>query len=361
MQVDRIEDLGELDRIRPSWERLYDADPNSQVFLSWAWTRALLTVTSQRWFILAVRDVENEYVGFLPLVSQAFPRVGPSLDRDLLLAGNPMGDLNGLLARPDCEAAVLASLAQHLSAMHWGTFRATDVADPRLVTLFESLPGAFRPIAFMKKETSPCPFIALPSSWDDYLHSVSKRFRYEMRRSIRDVSALPNFRTEIGTAANIAQHIDRCIEMSELRWGNSRRYREAQRALLTECFRTGCLWSLTLWSGQEAVATILALLDGRGRIFCGYKIGFNPRFADLAPGNALMGFAIQFAIEHGFKTYDFLRGAESYKFRFGCEVRYTRHFGVTRSGPRHAVLNGVRRAVLLAERAFARTQKAFAR
>ncbi|MBV9973054.1 MAG: GNAT family N-acetyltransferase [Candidatus Eremiobacteraeota bacterium] len=362
MQVERIEDLAELDRVRDDWERLYDADPNSQVFMSWAWTRALLTVTKQRWFILAVRDEHGDYVAFLPLAIRAFPSWAPAVDSDLLLAGNPMADLNGLLARPDCEAAAVSALTEHVRKMRWGTFHATDVSDPRLIQLFQSLPtDDFRPISFVKKDESPCPFVRLPKSWDDYLHTVSKRFRYELRKSIREVSSLPDFRMENGNAENIERHIDLCIEMSEVRWRNSRRYREQQRALMRECFRTGCLWSLTLWSGEEAVASILALLDGRGRVFSGYKIGFNPRFAETAPGKAIMGFGIQFAIAQNFTTYDFLRGGESYKLRFGSDVRFTRHFGITRSGRKHAVLNGARRAAFFAERALARTQRVLAK
>ena len=361
MRVEVLDDLSGLDRIRDDWERVYERDPNSNVFVSWAWTRALLTVMPRRWFILLVRNNDDQFVAFLPLASEAFPRWGPRLERDIFLAGNPMADLNGMLALPSSQEAAITALSHHLRAMPWGTFQATDVSDPRLVQLFASLPhDDFRPVTFVKKDAAPCPFLRLPSSWDEYLMTISKRFRHLLRTSIRRVSEVPGFRMEVGTVANIEGHVESCIRLSEMRWRNGRVYRTQQRALLLECFRTGCLWSLMLWSGRQPVAVLLALVDGRSCVFATYKAAFNPQFADLRPGIAVAGLAIQHAINHGFTVYDFLRGGETYKLRFGCDIRYTRHLAVMRTGPRHEFLYGVRRGVYFAERAFARTQRALA-
>jgi CelD/BcsL family acetyltransferase involved in cellulose biosynthesis len=50
-----------------------------------------------------------------------------------------------------------------------------------------------------------------------------------------------------------------------------------------------------------------------------YNSGFDPeQFAHLSPGNALTAYTIQHAIRLGRQRYDFLRGDEVYKFRFGA-------------------------------------------
>ena len=52
-----------------------------------------------------------------------------------------------------------------------------------------------------------------------------------------------------------------------------------------------------------------------------YNSGYDPsQFANLSPGNVLTSYTIQHAIELGRSRYDFLRGAEVYKFRFGAEA-----------------------------------------
>jgi CelD/BcsL family acetyltransferase involved in cellulose biosynthesis len=42
-------------------------------------------------------------------------------------------------------------------------------------------------------------------------------------------------------------------------------------------------------------------------------------FAHLSPGNVLTAYVIQDAIRLGRTRFDFLRGDEEYKFRFGAE------------------------------------------
>ncbi|GAH99507.1 unnamed protein product, partial [marine sediment metagenome] len=41
------------------------------------------------------------------------------------------------------------------------------------------------------------------------------------------------------------------------------------------------------------------------------------------PGIVTIGLDIKSAINEGKRYYDFLRGGETYKFRFGAEKRYT--------------------------------------
>jgi hypothetical protein len=68
--------------------------------------------------------------------------------------------------------------------------------------------------------------------------------------------------------------------------------------------------------GQPASA--LLCFDYRNEILV-YNSGFNVReFAYLSPGNIIVSYSIQHAIELGRTRYDFLRGDEVYKFRFGA-------------------------------------------
>ena len=51
-----------------------------------------------------------------------------------------------------------------------------------------------------------------------------------------------------------------------------------------------------------------------------YNSGYDPeQFANLSPGNVLTAYTIQEAIRLGRIRYDFLRGDEDYKFRFGAQ------------------------------------------
>ncbi len=62
-----------------------------------------------------------------------------------------------------------------------------------------------------------------------------------------------------------------------------------------------------------------------------YNSGFDPeQFAQLSPGNVLTAYTIQDAIRLGRSRYDFLRGDEVYKFRFGAVAEPVFDMEVTR-------------------------------
>jgi CelD/BcsL family acetyltransferase involved in cellulose biosynthesis len=52
--------------------------------------------------------------------------------------------------------------------------------------------------------------------------------------------------------------------------------------------------------------------------FAAYQQGWDRAFARDALGNLLVLHALEFATDHGARTFDFLRGREPYKYRFGA-------------------------------------------
>jgi CelD/BcsL family acetyltransferase involved in cellulose biosynthesis len=61
-----------------------------------------------------------------------------------------------------------------------------------------------------------------------------------------------------------------------------------------------------------------------------YNSGIDTRFRDFSPGWVLLGHLLQWANENHKKEFDFMRGEEDYKYRFGAvdhrllRVRVTR-------------------------------------
>jgi CelD/BcsL family acetyltransferase involved in cellulose biosynthesis len=54
----------------------------------------------------------------------------------------------------------------------------------------------------------------------------------------------------------------------------------------------------------------------------GYNSGVNRDFMDLSPGWVLLTNQIQWACDHGRTEFDFMRGDEEYKYRFGGVNQY---------------------------------------
>jgi len=64
--------------------------------------------------------------------------------------------------------------------------------------------------------------------------------------------------------------------------------------------------------------------------FAAYQSGWDRRYARHALGNLLVLHALEFAAEHGARTFDFLRGTEPYKYRFGAQDQWDRTWLVPR-------------------------------
>jgi CelD/BcsL family acetyltransferase involved in cellulose biosynthesis len=91
--------------------------------------------------------------------------------------------------------------------------------------------------------------------------------------------------------------------------------------------------------------------------FAGYQSGWDPTFARHSMGSVLVMHALERAADEGAHTFDFLRGREPYKYRFGARDRCDRTWLVPR-GPagalltmRHRVRDRVHRARSDEERA----------
>ena len=54
-----------------------------------------------------------------------------------------------------------------------------------------------------------------------------------------------------------------------------------------------------------------------------YITGFDPDVAALGAGTVLVGCAIEAAVEERAREFDFLRGREAYKYRWGAHDRPT--------------------------------------
>jgi CelD/BcsL family acetyltransferase involved in cellulose biosynthesis/glycosyltransferase involved in cell wall biosynthesis len=75
---------------------------------------------------------------------------------------------------------------------------------------------------------------------------------------------------------------------------------------------------------QGKLCAVLYSLRRNGRAYY-YLGGFDPQFAAYGPGSILLHHAIEFARAAGDREFDMLRGAETYKYRWGARNRTSRN------------------------------------
>lgn len=161
------------------------------------------------------------------------------------------------------------------------------------------------------------PVINLPKTWDEYLASLDRHDRHEIRRKMRKIEAENVIKVCDEITPNNIDDFFRLMassseEKSKFLSGDMRKFisevivQLAPKKLLTLCL---------LRYNNENIAAIYLLFQNNETLL--YNSGFEPKYYHLSPGLILNVYAIKQAIEEGKRRFNFLRGGEKYKFDLG--------------------------------------------
>jgi CelD/BcsL family acetyltransferase involved in cellulose biosynthesis len=159
--------------------------------------------------------------------------------------------------------------------------------------------------------------LTLPSTYEDWLGSLGKKQRHEVRRKRR------RFETEFGTI-EIERHTGNAIEafcaMHRLSAGEKGQFMTApMENLFSELLDTAgaSIHLLTCDGVARAAAFGFETEDG----YFYFNSAYDPAAAMASPGVVLFASMIETEIKRGADVFDFLKGDEQYKFRHGAEPR----------------------------------------
>lgn len=161
----------------------------------------------------------------------------------------------------------------------------------------------------------------LPSSFEDYMAAIGKKQRHEMRRKRR------RYEEEIGDLI-YETHDEPCSALSEffrlhrMSGGAKGTFMTEQHELFFRKLIETPGWRIDVLrvpGGDRAAAGLFLFVDNEGMYL--YNSAYDPDLRDASPGVAIIGAAIERAIDDGVGRFDFLKGDEAYKFRMGAEER----------------------------------------
>lgn len=185
---------------------------------------------------------------------------------------------------------------------------------PRLVA-----PAQFK---LTEQQLEVCPVINLPKTFDEYMESLDSKQRRELNRKLRRAEGAGVTTIIVGNLETIDNEIDSFLDLLQKStfekrdWLNPRRralFHEVGRAAL----EAGTL-QLMFTMLEEQRAAALFNFDYKDRIWV-YNSGLDPvAFSALSPGVLITAEAIAKAIQLGRTEFDFMRGDEEYKYRFGA-------------------------------------------
>lgn len=179
-----------------------------------------------------------------------------------------------------------------------------------------------------------CPVITLPDSFEAYLDELDSKQRRETQRKLRRATAADAQLHIVGPEDDLDAEVDAFLELLQMSTFEKRDWlNEGRRAVFHEAAaaaRDAGTLQLMFMEVNGSKAAGLFNFDYRDRVWV-YNSGLDPQaFGALSLGVVLTAKAIEHAIETNNKTFDFLRGNETYKYRFGAEDTFVYRLQVAR-------------------------------
>jgi hypothetical protein len=254
-----------------------------------------------------------------------------------LLGSVEISDELDLIVSPEKHSAFVSGLLDWLAQTYpepWSALEWVNLPDssPTLTALQTA--AAQRGWDYTVEPYQPCPTIPLPGDFEVYLNGIDKKQRHEIRRKMRRAE-------ESGRGVRWYLVSDESQLEAEM---------EAFLALMAhdpekEAFLTSVMRSqmkAAVHAAFKAGYLQLAFLEVDGEKACGYlnfdydnKIwvynsGLDRRFMDLSVGWVLLGYLLEWANQNQRREFDFLRGDEDYKYKFGGVARHVMRVKVER-------------------------------
>jgi len=283
--------------------------------------------------VLISASENDQLIGIAPLFIAEYEG-----HQALLFIGSiEISDYLDLIVREADLSAFLYGLLDFLASLPstWSTIDWYNIPDssPTLVAL--KAESTTRGWAHQEEIYRPTPRIPLNGDFENYLSRLDKKQRHEIRRKMRRAAESElNVRfVIIDRDADIESETDTFFHLMT-QDPNKAHFltplmREQIGVTIRTAFEQGYLWLAFLEVAGVKVAASLNF-DYKNKLW-GYNSGVSSEHRELSPGWVILAYTIQWCCENGRYEFDFMRGDEEYKYRFGGVNRFVMRARVLRT------------------------------
>jgi CelD/BcsL family acetyltransferase involved in cellulose biosynthesis len=309
LEIDTIGDDAALRALEPEWWELWWQCPDATPFQSPAWLLPWRRHFRAGDLVVLTLRRAGRLTGFLPL----FHYGGAPEPRLLPLGAGNTDYLDGLFT-PDAGRREVAALINRLAPWH-----AVDLPQlpPSSSLLDVPVPAGWIDQRFPE---IPCPILPLPASLP---RRMAQNLRYYRRRAER----AGTLRFETAVPDRVLLLLENLVRLHGARWtakGESGVLADATTGWFhryaTLALAAAGLLRLHALHLDDRIVAVLYGMQAKGRAYY-YLSGYDPEFSHLGLGTLIVGHAIDAATLEGAREFDFLRGAEPYKYHWGAHDR----------------------------------------
>lgn len=159
----------------------------------------------------------------------------------------------------------------------------------------------------------------LPASYEDWLSSLGRKERHEVRRKLRrfeEAGGLPKPERN-GTPEAVRVF----CELHRKAGGEKGEFMTAEMEAYFTSLHEHAGGVVDILSGPQGAPVAAAFGFEDDAAYYLYNSAYEPAASSLSPGIVLLSALVRRAIHTGRQTFDFLKGDEDYKFRHGARPR----------------------------------------
>lgn len=303
------------------WDELTLRCPTGAPFLTAGWNKLWWHYWHQdrRLKILALYEANGTLCGIAPLCSGS-----AADDTTLMLLGSPdFCDYRDFIVAKGAEARFFDALIAYLMLQ----------PSRRVMLTLSSLRHLSPALSFFKtlaqrkdfevdialEDTAPC--MDLPSDFDAYLNSLPAKERHEIRRKKRRAEKEGTLAFErMCDPSRVTAAMPSFLDLFQSSGGMKRAFLTPERegfflSLAEEFSRRGWLDLYALSLNGRAITYLLCFSYNRTLYL--YNAVYDNRYAHVSPGIVAIAMCVEDSIKRGIRRFEFLRGNETYKYRFG--------------------------------------------
>jgi len=324
MKIDLFTDASAFAKLQAEWNDLLHRSITDTLFLTWEWQSTWwqhLGVGELR--IITVREDDDALIGIAPLFEETWNDGTKSLS---LIGCVDVSDYLDVIAARGQEERVYAALLDTITradfpawngGMHLCTLPEASPTNAQLKQMAEA-----RGLAAEWKLHDVSPVIDLPETWEAYLDTLDKKQRHEVRRKLRRVEETNHKWYTVDASMSLDQAIADFIDLHKKSRPDKHLFMDQRMQqffvdMARRLHPRGWLQLDFLEIDGARAASILNFVYHDDVLV--YNSGYDPaKYGAFSPGIVLFAFSIQDAIAAKRRRFDFLRGDEEYKYRFGA-------------------------------------------
>lgn len=338
MHVDLLLGFPSSETFRDNWQEVYSADPDAEFFLSWTWMSGW-SKDLKHCVVLAAkahRDADR-YVAFFPLRFRARKMRDGTTVQELAMGGNRAADYTGFLAEPDYAEASADIFARVIKRkLNWQSFHLENICswDSKIPILLANFPEPEYSIKHIEQvntvdlvDLHKCPVVKLPTDWPTFLKTkLGKNTRRNVNRYYDDLMTCNDYKITDTSAANINEELNILFRFWQEKWagrkhGKAGMFFRVQAKGYRHCFNDGSFFLKVLWHRDRPIGCVAGFYDRKQKSVLASVQSRDPTWTNPPVNFILHLHLIESAIEAGWRSYDFMRGNEAYKYRLGAEDR----------------------------------------